>query len=130
MTTTENNDQAKALKSKLYQQKMDLQNLWRNVAKAQNKIDETRKELITLSLAEIDFQVSSPYVIDNSPWKCEGRGNHLGECVYDTDEDPACDDCVFCHEPFGDGFVRYVAEGRANVNESVEFPPLHAIILA
>lgn len=98
--TTENNVQAKELKSKLYQRKMDLQNLRRNVAKAQNKIEETRKELVNLSLAEMNLRVSHPYVIDNSRWKCEGRGNHLGECVYDTDKDPACDDCVFCHEPY------------------------------
>ncbi len=33
-------------------------------------------------------------------WECENKENPIGMCVYDGHEDPAWDDCLFCHEPF------------------------------
>jgi len=32
-------------------------------------------------------------------WECDNRDNLVGTCVYDDDEDPLHDDCLFCHAP-------------------------------
>ena len=35
------------------------------------------------------------YVIGH--WEC--KKSPIGECVYDKKQDPAYDDCIFCHSP-------------------------------
>ena len=34
-----------------------------------------------------------------SVWECESKANLLGFCIYNIEDDPAKDSCLFCHEP-------------------------------
>jgi len=33
-------------------------------------------------------------------WVCESEENPLQMCIYDERDDPALDDCLFCHDPY------------------------------
>lgn len=35
--------------------------------------------------------------IETGSWECPT--SPLQVCAYDVDNDPACDDCLFCHDP-------------------------------
>lgn len=34
-----------------------------------------------------------------SNWNCEGVDNPVGVCVYDDENDPDHDSCIFCNDP-------------------------------
>ena len=40
------------------------------------------------------------YFYDAGGWECESEENPLPCCVYDEENDPAYDDCLFCHQPW------------------------------
>jgi len=60
-------------------------------------IDETCQAILDSALTMV---VPKPdkycdYVVGD--WEC--RQSPLGKCVYYKREDPAFDDCIYCHEP-------------------------------
>lgn len=83
-------------------------------------IDPTDLKAMTRRLGELEDNQASDRVIDkavdalivalkahlNLPDAALVLGLHecetspTGECVYDEDEDPAHDDCIFCHAPY------------------------------
>jgi len=61
-----------------------------------------------LAIAEIEFLKSKivrnvfpefdwMYQVISNEWECST--SPVGYCVYDIVEDPAHDDCIFCHDP-------------------------------
>lgn len=47
-----------------------------------------------------DNGVASGRVVADSGWECtDVMRNVYGFCIYDDDEDPCHDNCLFCHEP-------------------------------
>lgn len=60
----------------------------------------TNKRHMLAKLDEIAAQV-----IPNFDWRhkisywWECKHSPLGYCVYDTEEDPACDECIYCRDP-------------------------------
>lgn len=39
-------------------------------------------------------------IVAKPMWDCEDERNPVGFCVYDTQDDPPLDHCLFCGEPY------------------------------
>jgi len=79
---------------------------------------EAKRELIARSLDdeldEIDddiailvneicrpyFPDADDFFYDAGGWTCESETSPLPCCVYDEENDPCFDDCLFCHQPW------------------------------
>jgi hypothetical protein len=72
-------------------------------------VDDAKQKEIALAKIQAEFPNAD---ISEGYWTCYEDGfspfddaspknskNPLGYCVYDTDDDPACDQCLYCGQP-------------------------------
>ena len=73
--------------------KDNVQDIMADADLAIEEIEYLKKKIVKKVFPEFDWMYHSVSRL----WKC--RESHIGYCVYDVVDDPAHDDCIFCHEP-------------------------------
>lgn len=51
------------------------------------------------AMVEPEDQVEGDCLEVTHSWPCTEKKNPIPVCVYDSLNDPAFDDCIFCHQP-------------------------------
>lgn len=59
------------------------------------RIQDRRLEIAAKALGRTMDDIETPFVHE-----CDGADNPIEHCVYDGIDDPAWDDCLFCHQPY------------------------------
>ena len=66
------------------------------VCEAKYEIDKNGNGHVML-IPAVPVYTFAHHKFEMSDWDCPGP---LGKCVYNTEEDPAMDNCLFCHQPY------------------------------
>ena len=73
--------------------KDNVQQVFADCDEAIQEIEFLKSRMVKTVFPEFDWM----YQVISNEWECDN--SPLGYCVYDHIDDPAHDDCIFCHDP-------------------------------
>jgi len=87
----------KPVQSKLAQLTEIVKQQQKVLADAERQLVNEQYHLVSEALLKAERAIPKMYHLDIGDWDCPT--SPIGVCVYDTSEDPACDECLFCGIP-------------------------------